>query len=391
MQHLVLRESKLYQTLFLYLAITAMLAGCSPSQDNQSPSPKSNTTPDQTTQDLKPLLSPSAQLAFNHTTELLHLGHQQHIAINKFLKSPNESTLEDARTSYQSLYSEWIKALPYLQMSALTNSGAPLISRIEKLPMLPGYLDQIPDYPFSGLVHDIMIPITPKTLIPMHTLNKDEQVIFGLPSIEFQLYDHFGEWHFKRFIEQTELSPSALEDGISIEQLANNRRRALLILTSDQLVADLSFLHKRWQPSNNPEIIGEDFQKFSHLKGNNLNLTLSASYQVMIDLINDALLNVQEKEATLNRAHFSRTEKNTLFEGYISLMTFHKSSINLWQINESESHIQNRKEFDSLLISLGEMLDQYKQQPANILTLELAVNRCAQLTELLQQVEFQTP
>ena len=369
---------------FLILITSLFLTGCS-SEDQSSPKTAA-TTEEVSQEERAPLhqksLSSLADLSFRQTTEVLHLSHQLHISINKLLSAPSADTLTAAQQAYKPLLSQWVKSLPYINMTALTSTGAPLMNRIEKLPMLPGYLDQLPEYPFSGLVHDIMIPIDPNTLTLMHSLADDEQVIFGLSAIEFILFDHFEQDHYKKFIPQNSLPAEEAEQEITLEQLPNNRRRALLSLQINQLVEDLSELHKRWEANT-----GDDAKRLSALSGKNMKLALIRSYNKSTQLILDALNSIQEKPLTLGRAHFAREENALLLEGMESLFQFHQDIQPIWEVYDQPE----KDEFTAVLNSLKELLDDYKESPNNRLLLELASNRCTQLIEISHDIEFEQP
>lgn len=363
--------------LIAVLVATVLLNGC----DKSAP-PEQKTSEPQLAKTFLPdeLLTTLSANTFQHTTELLHLSHQLHIATTGFLEQPSPEKLKDAQNTYNLLLSQWAQSLPYIYMTALTTQGAPLVNRIEKLPMLPGYLDELPDYPYSGLVHDIMLPIQPESLKRLHTLDNDEQVIFGLSAIEFLLFDHFQSDHYQQFLIQNELPEEEASQEILIEQLPNNRRRSLLKLQVEQLVEDTSELHKRWQLPN-----GEDTKKFNALISKNLNLTLSKSYQKATWLVLDALNSIQEKPLLLGRAHFSRAETELLNVGIETLTGYHQSLSSIWAVFPQPE----KEEFTAVLNSLSELIQQYQQEPSNSLLLELASNRCNQLLELSHDLVFQ--
>ncbi|MFC3152461.1 imelysin family protein [Litoribrevibacter euphylliae] len=365
----------------LLFALTGwMLSGCSEDAPPPSSSTQAVQKQEQKASPLQADLTVLAEHSFRQTTELLHLGHQLHISIRDFLKTPSEQSLTVAKQAYSSLLQQWVQSLPYINMTALTTSGAPLMNRLEKLPMLPGYLDQIPDYPFSGLVHDIMLPIESDNLMRLHTLDNDEQVIFGLSAIEFLLFDHYQADHYKKFLPMTSLSQEEQQEQIQLEQLPNNRRRALLLSQANQLVEDLSELHKRWLSEG-----GDDSKRLISLTDKNLKLALSSSLKKNTQLILDALNSVQEKPLMLGRAHFSREEKALLNTGVSSLKAFHESIQAIWQ-----AYPQTEKdEFDGVLESLLELHEQYTEDPSNSLLLELASNRCNQLLEISDDLSFE--
>ncbi|GLQ33143.1 imelysin family protein [Litoribrevibacter albus] len=375
------------RTLFLLLAFLSgiILSGCSEKSATQSTDTQSTEPTPAEQEESSPqqeALNEIAEDSFRQTTELLHLGHQLHIATSELLHTPTDANLKKAQTAYLALLNQWVISLPYINMTALTSSGAPLMNRLEKLPILPGYLDQIPDYPFSGLVHDIMLPIEHESLSLLHTLDNDEQVIFGLSAIEFLLFDHYSPDHYKKLVPMTTLSDEEAQEGILIEQLPNNRRRALLLVQANQLVEDLSSLHKRWHPTN-----GDDAKRFASLTGNNLKLTLTKTYQKQTTLLLDALNSIQEKPLILGRAHFAREERALLDSGIVSIKQLHESVKPVWELYPQTE----KDEFDAVLNSLLDLHQQYQADPSNSLLLELTSNRCNQLLEISNELSFSPP
>jgi hypothetical protein len=375
-----------FRRLCISLLLASLLSAC----DKQTQAPSDSThiqgqeeTQTTTEEPGRQALITVRKEAFKQTTELLHLGHQLHIATSSLLNRPTPETLKQARQRYIALLKQWVKATPYLHMTALTNSGAPLINRIEKLPMLPGYLDQMPDYPYSGLIFDIMVPIEKSSVSRLHTQSNDEQVTLGLSAIEFLLFGFDQTEFHRRFEAQTTLPQEEIEQDINIDQLPNNRRRQLLQLQIATLVEDLSELHTRWKSNT-----GEDSKKLIALTDKNLKLTIVRSYQETAFTLLDALNAIQGKEQILMRSNFIKPINSitpTLVALSLeSLKDYHQLLQPLWeQYPQAE-----KEEFSAVLNSLDELIAQHHKSPQDTLILELATNRSNQLIEIANDLKF---
>lgn len=146
---------------------------------------------------------------------------------------------------------------------------------IDTRPFLPGYIDGIPEYPYSGLVHELDLPMDESALRSQHRLMDEESASLGFPVIEF-------------FLWRTELVdvwlPEQPDKAINVQ-----RRIEYLNVAAKTLQRQLLQALDRWQD-----------KQFDYLPERvKLNFILQSCQRlVMVDLLNslfeDAALNEPE-------------------------------------------------------------------------------------------------
>ena len=109
-----------------------------------------------------------------------------------------------------------------------------LIDLIDTHPFLPGYIDGIPEYPYSGLVHELDIDINADNLRGQHRLMDEESASVGFPVIEFFLWKMPANEHWQA-------TPNT--DNATIV----DRRKAYLNTATDLLMEHLTQAVLRWQ------------------------------------------------------------------------------------------------------------------------------------------------
>lgn len=173
-------------------------------------------------------------------------------AINEFLAQPNEQTLAAAQAQWLTTQFSLRKFYFYRQLcinvpQLFTNFGT-LSYRISTYPIQPGFMDTYGSWLYSGIVHDIGFPLTAESLGKQHGLTDPAEAVLGLHAIEFMLYNSGAPRLASDFVAASELSAADKERGFEkVEELPINRRRALLALQAEILVADLNALLSAWQ------------------------------------------------------------------------------------------------------------------------------------------------
>ena len=123
-----------------------------------------------------------------------------------------------ARDTWQS---HWIKAHEqYLAATLLGDPATALHTSIDSWPLQPGFLDDLPGYPGSGIVNDITLEMTSTMLREQHQITDEEESSTGFHVLEY--------YAFERPLDS--FLPSA-------EHVA--RRQQLVLLVSDLLLLDL--------------------------------------------------------------------------------------------------------------------------------------------------------
>ena len=128
-------------------------------------------------------------------------------------------------------------------LSALEESR----NKIAAWPIQPGYLDSYGSHTHSGVVNDITLLIEPHTIRSQHLITDSEEVTLGIYAIEYLLfgdkdYNNKKNTSFTRFINVPKLPAALAQAGLLIDELPNNRRRALIELQSRLLVNDINML-----------------------------------------------------------------------------------------------------------------------------------------------------
>lgn len=172
-------------------------------------------------------------------------------AVDNFLAAPREESLLHARAAWQQAVLDYrhlyvlrhFARVQATQFSSLSDYDY----RISAWPIQPGALDSWGAYPYSGLVHDIGNELTKENLLRMHGQMDSENATLGLHAIEFMLYGENGTRQFGDFIAHSSIGAEFIKRGFkSLAELPNNRRRLLLRLQSDLLVAEMQRIVKQW-------------------------------------------------------------------------------------------------------------------------------------------------
>lgn len=223
------------------------LISCSPGNDEAVIPPSSDRvvvdTPSdevQPTLDFSDVAQAFQQLAQERAGEMLNHCNQMQIEIQAFLATPSASQQALAQSSYRRCYQHWIGLSLFFQQPfdlADTVTFTKLVDLIDTRPFLPGYIDGLPDYPFSGLVHELDIPINQTTLRGQHRLMDEDSASVGFPVLEF-------------FLWKTPLTENWQLTGSESEQVTNQRRRDYLNVASELLNEHLAEAARRWQSAS---------------------------------------------------------------------------------------------------------------------------------------------
>jgi len=179
----------------------------------------------------EPEISEKKDKAMNERklSEIISLEH------NKLLKETTQkiSLLEKNTKKYLETlsdedYSKWRKAWRSAHQSFIAITFLPInenFSEIEAWPLTPGFIDSIENYPYSGIVNDSTIEITPDVLKAQHMITDPSEISLGFHVLEYYAFER------KR------------EDLNGTEEV-NKRRRALISIVSELLVKEIKALEK---------------------------------------------------------------------------------------------------------------------------------------------------
>ncbi len=242
---------------FTVIALASLLFGCDREPETVADKPKLVTA--QLSEAQKKQLSENTRAAWHLAEEpisrTLDSARQLQVAVKNLLGQPSAATLTQAQEQWQKtalayqplrLYKHLAEIQPD-QFSGLRQ----LTFDIGAQPIQPGYLDSVGPYAWSGLVHDISLPLSSEALREQHGMTSAEDASLGLFAMQFMLFG-LGDEQPRQATDyqaQQQLSAADREQGFTkVAELPQNRRRQLLLLQSRLLVEDLQRLHSLWQP-----------------------------------------------------------------------------------------------------------------------------------------------
>ncbi|MDC0663084.1 imelysin family protein [Marinobacter sp. SS21] len=139
---------------------------------------------------LAPQAEPALAARSNALCQATHRLQQQVVA---FLDAPTEASLANARQTWQAAHQAYRLVQSDYALAGLTPPQiADSRDPIDAFPLLPGYLDQVPGYPNSGVVFSD-VPLTPEFLAREHQSTDFHYAILGFHPLEFMLWGNPGE------------------------------------------------------------------------------------------------------------------------------------------------------------------------------------------------------
>ncbi|WP_100258496.1 imelysin family protein [Reinekea forsetii] len=232
-------------TALALVGLCALLIGCSPKTD----SGPDQATPIVAVAPITILASPPSGADFGpvgtafqldakqHTLQMLALCQTLADSVEAFLATPEVSQQQAAQASFRLCYQSWTANQLFFQLAfnpADKKTLQPLLDLIDTRPFLPGYIDSIPDYPYSGLIFEMDLPINEATLLSQHRLMDEDSAALGFPVVEFFLW--------RQPLDTTWHSTGDIAADSLIE-----RRHQYLRTATGMLLADLGAVSNRWQ------------------------------------------------------------------------------------------------------------------------------------------------
>ena len=172
-------------------------------------------------------------------------------AVGHLLDTPNLDNLKQA----QRLWREAAVAIERFHLFSRLGTVAPrgfqrLVSfqfNLTAWPIQPGYLDGFGEYPYSGIVFDVGVPITAQVLREQHGMTDSSDATLGIYAMEFLLFGEHNNRGPLVFQPITALDEQSVADGYtSVGELPRNRRRDLVRLQAQLFLEDLTRLHDAW-------------------------------------------------------------------------------------------------------------------------------------------------
>ena len=115
---------------------------------------------------------------------------------------------------------------------------------------MPGFIDSVEGYPFSGIVNDASLPLSTKNLREQHGLTDESDVSIGIYVIGFLLNGENNTRPPSDFEAQKTWNDSRTD--LPISEHSNNRRRKLLQLTLAMATQDSKALQHAWMQGEPP-------------------------------------------------------------------------------------------------------------------------------------------
>lgn len=184
-------------------------------------------------------------------------------SLNSLLNAPDEQTLSQSRTAWLSSHRQWLQLTPLLNLTDLQPELFTELAHrrfmLDASELAPGYLDALPQYPHSGIVNDIAVSINAEAIRHQHALTDVSEVSLGFHALELLLWGADGERSSTEFFAHLQLDDAQRDAGLTLADLPNNRRRALLQLIGQLLLEDMQRLQRDWQnPDSN---LSQDFYR----------------------------------------------------------------------------------------------------------------------------------
>jgi putative iron-regulated protein len=299
----------------------------------------------------------------------------------QFLDSPNATTLATLRAHWRQAYSDFLKTRffgflpisdpPDWQRQHIGNRGT--LALLDTWPIEGGYIDYLPEYPYSGIVNDLTLELSADSLLSQHGLSDVSSASLGFHPMEFLLWGADGQRSASDYLPLNNATPgfegstdeppmstdtadtdnsndqdsgdennegAASEfsdnesDGLLAIPVQNNlRRRQYLLLVAEHINEHIHRLQRRWEPGN-----GYYSTLISRSKPGQ---TLSAGLMAAQKLLNDELIS---KRLVLPSSEFStssRQDLHTLVQGLESWILGQEDGGVLEQLPGDQSSLRN--------------------------------------------------
>jgi len=109
-------------------------------------------------------------------------------AVEGLLGDPVSERLATAREGWAQLYRSFNEAVVVLACRAAESAPmATALQRVDPFPILPGYIDGLADWPDSGIVNDVSLPLSRESLLAQQGVTAQEEASLGFQVVAFLL------------------------------------------------------------------------------------------------------------------------------------------------------------------------------------------------------------
>lgn len=173
--------------------------------------------------------------------------------VHAFLAAPDESGRDATREAFHTCYEHWRRYQLFQQIPFALHEREGFertVKLINTRPFQPGYIDGLPEYPYSGLVHETDLTLSLSVLLDQHRMMDEQSASLGFPVLEALLW--------------REPLPDiwlAAEVADPPETSAPRRRHEYLALATDDLMVRLKAATQRWRPGNAYSVLPQGAQR----------------------------------------------------------------------------------------------------------------------------------
>ena len=167
-------------------------------------------------------------------------------AVRALLRQPDENSLDAARNAWTLLYESYNRAWPVLATRAMLDPTLTAhLERTDIWPLMPGYVDAMPQWPESGIIYDVTVDLDIDSLLAQQNLTDPAEVTVGFQVLELLLFGLPDAARNPLDLTLTETLPDRQQPETEQPQ---HRRRAYLDAVSALLLEDLSPLMRPQAP-----------------------------------------------------------------------------------------------------------------------------------------------
>ncbi|MDA0687213.1 MAG: hypothetical protein O2948_01105 [Proteobacteria bacterium] len=180
--------------------------------------------------------------------------------VETFLQEPSEERLNALRDSWLEVHNSYeATAIHRFFADEVLDEQQALILfdlqyQLDHWPILPGYIDYVGDYPESGIVNDMTVPLETVVLREKHGEFDISEASTGFHVLEFMLWGENGDGSglrpYSDYLAATTLSAQQRADGLQLFELSPNRRRDFLTLNAALLEDDFQALVNAWSANS---------------------------------------------------------------------------------------------------------------------------------------------
>ncbi|MDX1693594.1 MAG: imelysin family protein [Ketobacteraceae bacterium] len=252
----------------LWIAIVFLVPGC----DQPAPEQPDTTASDPTPETAPTPVTQAIRDAWNHyhihgvdaLAQPVACVNELKEQVTAFIRNTGEDALATARAQLDLCRNLYDISRVFVAANASTRQAMKKLHEQIGLPLeMPGYIDAVPGYPYSGIVNDTSVAISKEELLRQHGLTDITDVSLGFDVIEFLLW---GE-HRKNaetaprpladFIAKQTWDTADYELGLAeldIAEHPNNRRRRYLEIAVMILEEHLNQLATLWNKNTLPPL-----------------------------------------------------------------------------------------------------------------------------------------